>query len=207
MRKLSPTGSKGGKDVEVGSIIVAAMALATTAAQPAHAQYFTRYEWIPSGSFTQSGSGVYVGDLWTFVCPRGGTVLVVLHNQDDNGGTSNLDPAFKIFDGDGNLVTTQDDGAGCPAPPECGFSCPLQVETPCGAKNPHSIAIYSSSTACAGGGAYHLGFRVRDANGNSVSPAKVKLGGGPKAKVPSWVDPIKARQTGPALDDERLIFP
>jgi hypothetical protein len=169
------------------------------------ADVVARQNWIPSGSYAFAAQE-QLGDMWTFSCPAGGSVTASVDTLDDNdNATSNLDPAFWIYDGDGTIVQNQaDDEITCAVAPECGFDCPSVTDLPCGAKNPHSISIVSAAFTCVGGGAYRLSIEVKDANGVSLLAKKVKLGGGDKKKLPGFLDPNKEFKNGPALDDEKV---
>jgi hypothetical protein len=173
--------------------LIAVMLIAGSAAT-SHA--VTRYQFIP-------GSNGNMGDLWTFYCPAGGTVDVTV---DTITGNNNLDPALQVLSGDGTSLAFADDTFICSVAPSCGFSCPRVLALACGAGTTHSIKVIGSSvTSCVAGGYYSLTVVVRDAAAVALDPAKTKLGGGPKRKVPAWLDTDKTRASGPVLDDEALF--
>lgn len=77
---------------------------------------------------------------------------------------------------------------------------------PCGAGSTHTLVVRDTANpSCLGGGGYRVGVSVQDARGVELtSPSQVKLGGGPKRKLPAWMDPDKALGSGPLLNDERV---
>src|SRR5262245_16238360 len=170
----------------LAGLLVAAAWLGSVQAAPV-----TRREWVP-------GNGSQ-GDLWTFSCPGGGHFTATV----DNLGAA-LEPYFSVSDGTGGFVAFADDDVPCTFPPTCGFACPQVVNVPCGSGSTHSIRIAAATSGggCETGAGYVLTLEVFNSGGASIDPKQVKLGGGAKRKVPSWYDPDRLLQTGPALDDE-----
>jgi hypothetical protein len=83
---------------------------------------FTRVEWSPGGGF--------VGDVWTFRCPAGGSVFASADAFPDrpvgeNAFESALDLVLEVFDGQGNPLAASDDDFECVAPIACGAGCPV----------------------------------------------------------------------------------
>jgi len=158
-----------------------------------------------------------LGDMWTFNCPAGGSVVASVDTKDDTDlGTSTLDPILELLDGNGVEIADGDDENTCTYRPVCGFACPQLHDfngnrrVACGDGGPsglHSLIVRDFGTAgvphCNGGG-YELKVDVFDASGNQLSQEQVGLGGGPSRGVPDWaVDEGKA-PFGPALDDENV---
>jgi len=162
-----------------------------------------------------------LGDMWTFNCPAGGSVVASVDTKDDTDlGASTLDPILELLDGNGIEIADGDDENTCTYLPVCGFACPQlrNFATPrssrvaCGnggSSGLHSLIVRDFGTAadtaihCTGGG-YELKVDVFDAFGNQLSQEEVALGGGPSRGVPDWaVDEGKA-PFGPALDDENV---
>ena len=147
-----------------------------------------------------------LGDMWTFYCPDGGTVVASVDTKDDTDlTTSTLDPILELIDPDGNEIATGDDENACTYAPVCGFACPA-FRAPCGSSaGVHSLIVRDFGiSGCNGGGGYELTVDVFDADGNELTPDSIGLGGGPSRGVPYWaVDEGKA-PVGPALDDENV---
>lgn len=160
-----------------------------------------RYNWVPDSS----PFGPRMGDLWTFVCPKGGRVSVEVDTIDDGSGTSSIDPHVQIFDGHGGWLGSGHDEKPCWAPPVCGGGCP-SVSVPCGDGPLHSIIVkdFGASGPCTGGDEYQLIATVRDPGGNFMDERAIKFGGGPKRKIPAWINLDWPNMPGPALDDEGL---
>jgi hypothetical protein len=166
------------------------------------AEVVQRHNWVPAGTYGPVGRS---GDLWTFVCPKGGTVGVTVDNATDAdtpGALTGIDPVIYIYDGAGNSLAVVDDSIDC-TNPKCGSTnafhrCP-QVLVACGTGTTHSLVVRDFGT-CAG--AYSLSLEVRDAKGMSLPEKKVKLGGGAKAKAPKWLP--RALRVGPAIDDAEV---
>ena len=160
-----------------------------------------------------------LGDMWTFNCPAGGSVVASVDTKDDTDlGTSNLDPILELLDGNGVEIADGDDENTCTYQPVCGFDCPQlrDFATPrssrvaCGDGGPsglHSLIVRDFGTAgvphCNGGG-YELTVDVFDASGNQLSQEQVGLGGGPSRGVPDWAVTEGKAPVGPALDDENV---
>ena len=147
-----------------------------------------------------------LGDMWTFYCPDGGTVVASVDTKDDTDlGTSTLDPILELIDPDGNEIANGDDDIACTYAPVCGFRCPA-FRAPCGSSaGVHSLIVRDfGASLCNGGGGYELTVDVFDADGNELSPDSIGVGGGASRGVPWWaVDEGKA-PVGPALDDENV---
>ena len=173
------------------------------------AQQITRSNWVPNVGqlfFDEQP----LGDLWTFVCPAGGTVTASVDTKDDqDNGQANIDPFLLLHSGSGRLIAFGNDDLDCSHLPVCGFRCPA-VRAPCGATNPHSLLVRDFGGAtkngaqCAGGGGYELTVQVFRADGSPVDAARVQLGGGPTRRVPAWALEEGKAPVGPALDDEAI---
>lgn len=172
--------------------LVAATALALAVCTTASAESVLRTNWIPASTG--------MGDLWTFQCPAGGTVAIQVQNRPDAymGGGSPLDFYFQMIDPDGNVVGAGDDEVACLVQPSC-FGCPRQAALPCTAAGTYSIWVSSYNNCSSGNSAagYQLAVEVRDANANALAAAKVRLGGGPRSKVPKW----HSSSSEPAIND------
>lgn len=170
---------------------LAILALATLLSPlSASAEVVTRAEWIP-GTFGR-------GDVWSFVCPAGGTFDLTVQNAADGSG-SNIDFFATVKDSTGAVVQFDDDGAVCSSMPSCA-GCPQMVAVPCTAGGTYYAQIFPigiCSVTAGLGGSYTLTLEVKDSAAVSLDAKKVKLGGGPKAKVPSWHSPY----SNPLIDD------
>src|SRR6267378_2322014 len=156
-----------------------------------------------------------LGDMWTFNCPAGGSVVASVDTKDDTDlGASTLDPILELLDGNGVEIADGDDENTCTYRPVCGFACPQLHDfrgnrrVACGDRGPsglHSLIVRDFGVSlCNGGGGYELTVDVFDASGRQLSQEEVALGGGPSRGVPDWaVDEGKA-PFGPALDDENV---
>ena len=184
-------------------VIAAAAVLALTTSTP-RAEALTRYNWVPDVTTT------LIGDMWTFVCPTGGSFNIYVDTANGSPTNSNLDLAFTVLDGNGVYVTSADDAFACFYPSACGYQCPsTSGYLPCGPGKTHSLLIYDTGAgggSCVGGGAYFLSIDVKDANSISLPERAVKLGGGPKRKLPAWANPNGGNTYGPAFDDEGLMY-
>lgn len=184
-------------------VLAVAGALGAAAAQ---ADPAVRYQTLPNRT------DVILGDAWTFQCPRGGQADILVDTLDDGDGLSRLDPSFWVYDARGNsllLDVPADDELDCTIPTACGFDCPFAT-IDCGAGNPHLIIVRDgialpedAPDECTGGG-YELLVEVFR-GGFSVDPRRVKLGGGPKRKVPFVLDPAGILKEAPLLDDEQVF--
>jgi len=180
--------------------------------------------WVPNnGAAPETGHPggtpeTPLGDLWTFRCPAGGNVFVLVDTKDDlDTGTSCLDPVVQIFDARGQLIATGDDEIPCRHPTACGYQCPA-LYVPCATRvdrrgrargSRHSLVVrdfgdatLNAPEACSKGGGYTLEVAVYDSEGRRLSPRWLALGGGPARKLPSWVRRAGIPSVGPALDDE-----
>jgi len=158
-----------------------------------------------------------LGDMWTFNCPAGGSVVASVDTKDDTDlGTATLDPILELLDGNGVEIADGDDENTCTYRPVCGFACPQLHDfngnrrVACGDGGPsglHSLIVRDFGTAgvphCNGGG-YELTVDVLDASGNQLSQEQVGLGGGPSRGVPDWAVSEGKAPFGPALDDENV---
>lgn len=158
-----------------------------------------RVDEVPGGGF--------VGDLWTFRCPAGGSVDVRVDTFPDvalNGGVfSALDPVLEIYDGRGNLLALGDDEVLCSAALFCDAACPA-VTFACGQGVRHSIVIRDAGALpdCFGGGSYELVVEAFGAGGGSRLQSSVQLGGGPFQELPQWlVNTGVTGRRGPVVDD------
>jgi len=151
-----------------------------------------------------------LGDMWTFNCPAGGSVVASVDTKDDTDlGTSTLDPILELLDGNGVEIAFGDDENRCTYAPTCGFACPAIGGThgtaSCGAGGTFSLIVRDfGNSGCNGGGGYELTVDVFDASGNQLSQEQVGLGGGPSRGVPDWAVTEGKAPVGPALDDENV---
>jgi hypothetical protein len=193
----------------------------------ASAEPISRSNWVPNvGQLNVEGEQP-LGDLWTFKCPKGGTVNVSVDTKDDtDAAQSDIDPVLLVVDGAGNLLAIGDDDVECTYPPVCGFACPSVSAVACGDDDsdgnhhdsggnrhdsggkPHTIIVRDfgaadvTGTPCQEGGGYGLVVEVFGADGSQLSERRVDLGGGPKRDVPKYALDLGKAPTGPALDDE-----
>lgn len=183
---------------------LAALVAALTIAGSGYAEQVVRRNWVPGGNYPDRG------DLWTFKCPSGGSVTASVQTVVDLSSTNvaAIDPLFVIFDATGTAVGSADDTVVCAVPSACGFSCPSGT-SPCG-QGVHSIVVRTSGSGgddrCAHGGGYVLTIETFNANGDPQPASKLKLGGGPKYKVPKALLAVDADvgSGGPAIDDGRV---
>ena len=156
-----------------------------------------------------------LGDMWTFNCPAGGSVVASVDTKDDTDlGTATLDPILELLDGNGVEIADGDDENRCTYPPVCGFACPQlhdslgNTRVACGdggTSGLHSLIVRDfGNSGCNGGGGYELTVDVFDASGNQLSQEEVALGGGPSRGVPDWAVTEGKAPVGPALDDENV---
>jgi hypothetical protein len=189
----------------------AAAALVLFVGGTALAEPAVRTNTVPAynNDFGNPNIRINLGDLWTFKCPRNGSVTISVDTIEDGAVAmeSKVDPALAVYDGAGNLLGSADDTQDCTYDPTCGFQCPA-ITVDCGAANPHSVSVFQASNleqGCDDGG-YVLSVEAFDANGQSIAAKKLQLGGGAKRKVPRWLDPARQLAPGPALDDEAVPF-
>lgn len=170
---------------------IAAAILATTPVA-AFAETAVRRDWVPET--------VGMGDMWTFKCPAGGTFDLLVQNRQDDYGVSYLDPAFTVKDATGANVSFVDDAVPCNFTPPCG-ACPQALDVSCGSGGTFSIQVYEyGHCGTSAGGGYDLSLEVSDSTGTPLPASKIKLGGGPKSKVPAW----HSAASKPAVDDANL---
>jgi hypothetical protein len=181
--------------------LAALLAAAHSGAEPA-----VRFQTLPNRT------DVILGDAWTFQCPPGGQADILVDTLDDGDGVARVDPTFWVYDGRGNSILLDvpaDDELECTVPTACGFDCPFAT-IDCGSGNPHLVIVRDgvalpedAPDECTGGG-YELVVEVFR-GGASVDPRRVKLGGGPKRKVPFVLDPFGLLREAPLLDDEQVF--
>jgi hypothetical protein len=159
----------------------------------------TRIDHVPGGGF--------VGDTWTFTCPRGGSFSLAVNTFPDvpvdGGFASALDPIVEVYDGRGNLLAVGDDETECTAESLCGAACPVAAAT-CGRGRNHSVVVSDAGAleGCEIGGSYVLAVEILNRSGRSLGENRVKLGGGPASQVPRFIlDQGLAGVQGPAIDD------
>jgi hypothetical protein len=213
VRKRQSYSLKGGTNMKrremPWSLALAVIAPVAVLAPQASAEPVSRSNWVPNvGQLNLEGEQP-LGDLWTFKCPRGGTVNVFVDTKDDTDtAQSDIDPVLLVVDGAGNLLAFADDEVDCTYPPVCGFFCPSVTEVACGRGDKHSVVVRdfgaanATGTPCQEGGGYGLTVEVFTAHGRQVPEKFVELGGGPKRKVPKWALDLGKAPAGPALDDE-----
>jgi hypothetical protein len=119
--------------------MLATVALVGVAASEASAEPISRSNWVPNvGQLNVEGEQP-LGDLWTFKCPKGGTVNVSVDTKDaTDAASSDIDPVLLVVDGAGNLLAFADDDVDCTYPPVCGFFCPSVSALACGGGGEHS---------------------------------------------------------------------
>lgn len=194
MHRIIERSFAGLSAVIAGSILVAA--------SNGSSAEIGRVDWAAGGRF--------IGDLWTFRCPAGGSVSASVDTlgdyavtDGDGGFVSGLDPTLGIFDARGNLIARSDDEQACSVPTRCGAECP-SVEVPCARGAKHSILVRDAGILpeCTGGGGYLLIVEVFNEAGESLGPRAVRLGGGPRRNLPPWLleTGLVGRQ-GPVVDD------
>lgn len=184
----------------------AVLALSAALAAAAAADPVVRFQTLPNRT------DVILGDAWAFQCPPGAQADILVDTVDDGDGLARVDPTFWVYDGRGNsllLDLPADDEVECTVPTACGFDCAFRT-IDCGSGNPHVIIVRDgvalpedAPDECTGGG-YEL--RVEVFRGAVSVPArKVKLGGGPKRRLPFVLDPAGVLGTAPLLDDEQVF--
>ncbi len=173
-----------------------------------------RSNWVPNVGERNFGVDEQpLGDMWTFICPAGGTFKLSVDTKDDTDvGRADIDPLVVVLDGKGNPVAFGDDDFDCTYEPVCGYSCP-SVTAHCGRGIMHSIVVRDFGVAsqtgvyCQEGGGYELDLKVKDSRGHHVPKTDIKLGGGPLRIVPQWALRDGKAPVGPALDDENVPNP
>lgn len=165
-----------------------------------------------SNTLPPDGFSAIHGDLWTFYCPKDGTYSLAVDTDSvdypadvTNGFVSRsaLDPAAVIWDSAGNQLLALDNEVACSIISNSGNTCPTTTDSPCGTGARHYAAVYSKSTNTAG--AYTLTVTIKDSLGNPLPNSKVKLGGGPKPRVPKFLDLGKTR-AAPLVNDAQLVY-
>jgi hypothetical protein len=192
------------------TVLALAMIVLMVAGAPrTSAEPISRSNWVPNVGQLNVDGEQPLGDLWTFKCPKGGTINVSVDTKDDtDNAESYIDPVLLLVDGQGNLLAFADDDVDCTYPPVCGFFCPSIAAVACGKGENHSLivrdfgAAIGPDEACQGGGGYNLVLEVFRADGRQVPERRVELGGGQKRKVPEWAPDFGTAPTGPVLDDE-----
>jgi hypothetical protein len=183
------------------AVVIAALCVAPGAL----AEPISRSNWVPNvGQLAVEGEQP-LGDLWTFECPKGGSVSVSVDTKDDTDtAQSDIDPVLLLVDGKGTLLAVADDEAACTYTPVCGFACPSVTAVACGSDEKHSIIVrdFGAADICQEGGGYELVVEVFKADGSQLSERMVRLGGGPKREVPKYALDLGKAPVGPALDDE-----
>lgn len=166
----------------------------------------TRRNWVPNPG--PDALDRPLGDMWTFLCPAGGKAdLGVDTTTDTADGKAAIDPIAFVIDPNGTRIAIADDDTDCSIPPTCGFRCPRVHDVPCGDGGLFSIVVRGTTgSGCNGGGGYVLNLSVRNAAGEEVSDADIKLGGGARRKLPRWADPTRELRQSPALDDEGVPY-
>jgi hypothetical protein len=198
-----------GRQDRLWTVALAIVAPMVAIAPQASAEPISRSNWIPNVGQLNLEDEQPLGDLWTFRCPRGGTVNVSVDTKDDTDtARADIDPVLLVVDGAGNLLAFADDDVDCSYPPVCGFFCPSVTAVACGSGGRHSVIVRdfgaadATGTPCQEGGGYGLRVEVFTANGRQVPEPLVDLGGGPRRNVPKWALDLGKAPAGPALDDE-----
>jgi hypothetical protein len=95
--------------------------LAATVPQ-ASAEPISRSNWVPNVGQLNVEREQPLGDLWTFNCPKGGTVNVSVDTKDDTDtAQSDIDPVLLVVDGAGNLLGFLTTPWSAPTPPSAAF--------------------------------------------------------------------------------------
>jgi hypothetical protein len=190
--------------VALAGVIAAMAAFATIPSADAAA----RNNWVPNNGAIDTAEGeAPLGDVWLFTCPKNADLTISLDTADDNGegpagdNAADLEPDLTVYNKSGTVVSTAPTLAGCTYDPVCGAQCPT-VTISC----PKKAATYTiivkdkeGASACVGGGGYVL--RV-----DGASEKALKLGGGPKLKLPTWeTDDGEKLRGGPAIDDGQVL--
>ena len=194
------------------TILAAAMLIGSSTASAVETTGDITGGYTPNHNYSSVISNT--GDLWTFNCPLNGdfslfmdTVGAEMNFAD--AGTANesgVDPAFGVFDGAVNLIATDDDGDACTFAPASGFDCPKLTDFACGIGARHYISIGNASDLP--GGIYKLTLTVRDKDDVAISDSAIRLGGGPKPKLPRFLTPTKTNKPlAPLVDDSQMSVP
>lgn len=176
---------------------------------------FAKAETLFVENWVFADSHLASGDLWSFTCPKGGRFTLFIDEF-----TTQVDPAFEVMDKTGARVAMGDDEVACSSDEAgildaCGeedAGCPRVVNAACGAGGTHYIAVWAwhHPEAC-NGGSYRMYLEVIDAKEKSLPARSVKLGGGPKTKLPKFIDEdgkpsLSQLPAGPVINDGQ-IFP
>ena len=196
-----------GRQVKVANLALVLIAPLAVLASEASAEPIDRSNWVPNVGQLNIPGEQPLGDLWTFKCPKGGSVTAFVETKDDTDlAQSDIDPVLVVVDGQGNVLASGDDDFACFYPPVCGFQCPRVDNVACGKDGKHSIIVRDFGAAgtpsCQEGGGYNLTVEVFDSSVSQLSERRVDLGGGPKRDVPKYALEFGKAPTGPALDDE-----
>ena len=196
-------------------MLTGAVMLSTAAgfATVASAEEVERSNWMPNvGSLDFETGEQPLGDMWTFNCPRAGTVSISVDTKDDTDTQqADTDPIMFLVDGQGTLLASADDDVDCTYPPVCGFQCPAVTDVACGQGGAHSVIMRDFGTAdatgtpCQEGGGYNLTVEVF-VRGVQLPEQALNLNGGPRRAVPRWARNAGKAPVGPALDDEDVPF-
>lgn len=164
----------------------------------------TRNNWVPNNGEISTEGEAPVGDIWLFTCPKDAEITVSLDTADDNGkgpgvaDAADLEPELTVYNKSGRVASKTITPVDCTYDPVCGVQCPTTTFT-CPSKSATYTIIVKDkegASTCVGGGGYVL--RV-----DGASEKKLKLGGGPKLKLPT-IDDEKLRG-GPAIDDGQVL--
>jgi hypothetical protein len=198
-----------GWQVKVANLALVLIAPLGLMASQASADEVHRSNWVPNVGQLNIPDEQPLGDLWTFRCPKGGTVTAFVETKDDTDtAQSDIDPVLRVVDGQGNVLASGDDEFNCFYPPICGYQCPRVDNIACGQDGKHSIIVrdfgasVATGTPCQEGGGYNLTVQVFDSSGSQLPERRVELGGGPRRDVPRYALEFGKAPTGPALDDE-----
>jgi hypothetical protein len=126
-------------------MLTGAVMLSTAAgfAAVASAEEVVRSNWMPNvGPLDFQGGEQPLGDMWTFNCPRAGTVSISVDTKDDTDRSSaDTDPIIFVVDGQGTLLASADDTFDCTYAPVCGFQCPAVTDVACRRDGAHSVIV------------------------------------------------------------------
>ncbi len=177
---------------------LAAAFLLVLLALPVSAEEVVRYE-----TLTAQPANPLLIDVWTFVCPAGGSATIAVDTAMlASGAASPLDPVFEVYSPTGDFVGFGDDEITCSVASVCAFDC-AQVTMDCAEGGEQTLLVMTAiSNGCGETeGPYELSVQVFDGMGGSGTPLTadaVRLGGEAISRGFGW----GFYPSGPALDDQ-----
>ncbi len=180
------------------ALTITCAALCTLVVVPIAAEEVVRYESRPG----QPVFPVRI-DVWTRVCPAGGSATVAVDTVAlASGAASPIDPVFEVYSPTGGFVGFGDDETACTAATTCAFDCPAMTMDCTEGGEQTLLVLTGTSLGCGEEeGPYELSVQVFDGLGGSGTPQTadvVRLGGEPMIPVMGW----GSYPAGPALDDQ-----